>query len=115
MAVGDWKQLEGVELGGDDIAGVRKRVLVGPQEGWDGWVMRVFEIAPGGHTPLHRHPWPHINIGLEGHGSLRLDGKDSPMGAGGYAFIPAGAEHQFSNSGEEPCAVVCIVPEEGDK
>jgi quercetin dioxygenase-like cupin family protein len=115
MVVGDWKKLAGVELSGEGIAGVRKRVPVGPADGWDGWVMRVFEIAPGGHTPRHRHPWPHINLGLEGRGAVWVDGEDSPMGAGGYAFVPAGAEHQFRNDGAEPFAFMCIVPEEGDK
>jgi quercetin dioxygenase-like cupin family protein len=115
MAVGSWKQLEGVELGGDGVVGVRKRVPVGPHEGWDGWVMRIFEIAPGGHTPKHRHPWPHVNLGLEGVGRLWIDGEDSPMGAGGYAFVPPGAEHQFRNDGTESFSFMCIVPEEGDK
>jgi quercetin dioxygenase-like cupin family protein len=37
------------------------------------------------------------------------------MGAGGYAFVPAGVEHQFRNDGTEPFSFMCIVPEEGDK
>jgi len=114
MKVGEWRDVAGVELSGEDIAGVVKRVLVGPRDGWDGWVMRAFELAPGGHTPRHRHPWPHINVMLEGSGTLYLDGEEHALGAGGFAFVPAGAEHQFQNPGEDRFAFVCIVPERGE-
>jgi len=114
MTVGDWRDVAGVELSGEDIAGVVKRVLVGPRDGWEGWVMRAFELAPGGHTPRHRHRWPHINVMLEGRGTLFLDGEAHEVGAGGFAFVPAGAEHQFSNLGEDRFGFICIVPEQGD-
>jgi quercetin dioxygenase-like cupin family protein len=97
------------------LAGVSKRVTIGPKDGWEGWVMRVFELAPGGHTPKHRHPWPHVNLVLEGEGTLQLDGADNALGAGGYAFVPAGAEHQFRNDSRSVFVFMCIVPEEGDK
>lgn len=49
------------------------KVLVSPKEGWDGYVMRVFEVGEAGFTPKHRHPWPHINYVLEGMGELLVD------------------------------------------
>ena len=95
---------------------VNKKVLVGPAEGWEGWVMRLFTFAPGGHTPKHSHPWPHINYIVAGKGILYLDGKEHEVTAGSIAYIPGGKEHQFRNISEsDEFAVICIVPEEGEK
>lgn len=102
------------EIQGRGIAEVTKKVLISPADGWDGWVMRLFELRVGGHTPRHVHGWPHINYIVAGRGLLHLDGQDHPVGAGSYAFIPAGAEHQFANDGDAVFSFICIVPAEGD-
>jgi quercetin dioxygenase-like cupin family protein len=99
---------------GDDVAGVTKQLLVSAAEGWDGWALRLFEVAPGGHTPRHTHDWPHINVVLTGGGTLHVDGVDHQLEPGTSAFVPRGSTHQFTNSGVEPLAFVCIVPEEGE-
>ena len=112
--VGRAEDLAAVTMTGEGVQDVVKRVLVSPGEGWDGWVMRLFEIAPGGHTPRHVHPWPHINFVASGAGELHLDGEDYEIEAGSFAFVPAGDEHQFSATGDTPLSFVCIVPAEGD-
>ncbi|MFA4966263.1 MAG: cupin domain-containing protein [Thermoleophilia bacterium] len=101
-------------VAGEGVAEVVKRVLVSPAEGWEGWVMRFFEVGPGGHTPRHTHAWPHINFVASGSGRLYLDGEDHALSAGSYAYVPGGDEHQFINGGEEPLAFICIVPVEGE-
>lgn len=99
---------------GEGVAEVTKRVLVSPAGGWDGWVMRLFEVGPGGHTPRHAHAWPHINFVASGAGELYLDGEDHAIAAGSFAYVPGGDEHQFANTGGEPLAFICIVPVEGE-
>lgn len=99
---------------GEGLLDVTKRVLVSPAEGWDGWVMRLFDVGPGGHTPRHRHDWPHINFVASGTGELFLDGETHPLAPGSYAYVPSGHEHQFRATGEETLSFVCIVPAEGD-
>ena len=74
--VGKKADVVAVPMAGDGIEGVVKRVLVSPDEGWDGWVMRLFDVDPGGHTPKHAHDWPHINFVAAGRGVLYLDGAD---------------------------------------
>jgi len=91
-----------------------KQVLVGPQQGWDGWVMRLFTLGRGGCTPQHSHPWPHINYVIRGTGTLFLDDKEQNIGSDYVAYIPGGSVHQFKNSGESDLSFICIVPEEGD-
>jgi quercetin dioxygenase-like cupin family protein len=112
--VGDKDGAPLVTMAGEDVAGVGKRVLVSPAEGWEGWVMRLFEVEPGGHTPRHSHPWPHINYVPAGKGSLFVGGEERPLTAGSYAYVPAGAEHQFGAAPDEPLSFICIVPAEGD-
>jgi quercetin dioxygenase-like cupin family protein len=112
--VGRVAEVEGTPLSGEGIEKVVKRLLVGPADGWQGWALRLFELQPGGHTPRHVHPWPHIDYITRGRGMLHLDGVDHAVAEGSFAFVPAGATHQFSNAGADTFAFLCIVPEEGE-
>jgi quercetin dioxygenase-like cupin family protein len=115
MLIGKSEEQAGLQLVGEDIRDVVKRVLVGPDDGWDGWVMRLFDVGPGGHTPRHAHGWPHINYILNGRGLLRVNGDERPIETGSFAVIPAQTEHQFFNTGVERLRFLCIVPAEGDQ
>ena len=115
MIVAHIKDLPGIKLEGAQLQNVVKKVLISPENGWEGNVMRVFELGEGGYTPKHTHPWPHINYILKGKGSLHLDNQDYPLEAGSFAYVPAEKIHQFKNVGNEPFSFICIVPEEGDK
>jgi len=112
--VGHVADVAGQSLSGQDIEKVVKRLLVGPNDGWQGWALRLFELEAGGHTPRHDHPWPHINYITEGCGTLHLDGVDHEIDEGSFAYVPAGATHQFRNTGADTFAFICIVPEEGE-
>jgi len=112
--VGKKADVAAVPMAGDGIEGVMKRVLVSPEEGWDGWVMRLFDVEPGGHTPQHAHDWPHINYVASGRGVLALDGVENPLEAGSYAYVPSNHEHQFRAAVDAPLSFICIVPEAGD-
>lgn len=112
--VGHVAEVLGQPLSGKDIERVVKRLLVGPDEGWQGWALRLFELESGGHTPRHDHPWPHINYVTKGRGILHLDGVDHAVDEGSFAFVPAGATHQYRNVGTDTFAFICIVPEEGE-
>ncbi len=114
MIVSHLKDVKGVRIENPNIKGVVKRVLVSPKEGWEGYVMRVFELEEGGYSPRHSHPWPHITYILKGEGILHLDGKDYEVEEGSFAFVPPDRVHTFSNRGSGKFLFICIVPEEGD-
>ncbi len=114
MIVGNLNDLEGKKIESPEVKNVLKKVLVSPNEGWEGYVMRVFELSEGGYAPKHSHPWPHINYIISGNGTLHIDGKDHEVKEGSFAFVPPGKLHQFSNNGKEDFKFICIVPEEGD-
>ena len=115
MIVAHIKDLAGVKLEGPQLQNVMKKVLISPENGWEGNVMRVFELGEGGYTPKHTHPWPHINYILKGKGTLHLDNLDYALEAGSFAYVPAEKIHQFKNVGNEPFSFICIVPEEGEQ
>lgn len=91
-----------------------KKTLISPNEGWEGWVMRLFTLKDKGNTPRHSHGWPHINFIVSGTGILHLDGRDYPVKAGSVAYVPSDTIHQFTATGEQDFSFICIVPEEGD-
>ncbi len=114
MYVSSIKEIPGIKLNNDVMKNVTKQVLVGPEQGWDSHVMRVFTLDKGGYTPRHSHPWPHINYIISGEGVLFADGKEFDVKAGGTAFVPGGIEHQFTQKGDGEFSFICIVPKEGD-
>lgn len=113
MALGHLNNLEGKAVNNPEAKGALMKVLISPNEGWENHVMRVFEIEPGGFTPRHSHPWPHINYIIEGQGTLFLNGIENTIEAGAYAYVPGGELHQFQNTGSQTLKFICIVPSEG--
>jgi quercetin dioxygenase-like cupin family protein len=96
-----------------DVKNAAMKVLISPEQGWSDYVMRIIELGEGGFSPKHTHDWPHINYVVAGTGTLHVNGKDHPVRAGSYAYVPAGSLHQFQNAGEGPFRFICIVPKHG--
>ena len=57
-----------VEIEGAKDVGIRW--LISKEDGAENFAMRMFELEPGGHTPLHTHPQEHEVFVLEGQGTL---------------------------------------------
>ena len=113
MIVSNENQLAASSMNHPEVKAAAMKVLVGPEQGWQDYVMRVVELGPEGYSPKHAHPWPHINYMLEGQGVLHMDGQDHPVEGGSYAFVPGGTLHQFKNTGTGNFRFICIVPKEG--
>jgi quercetin dioxygenase-like cupin family protein len=91
------------------VVGVQKQVLIGPADGAPTFAIRRFQIAPGGHTACHRHPFEHGVVVLEGEGEVVTQGAH-PLGAGSVVFVPPNEEHQFRNVGQSLFRFLCTVP-----
>lgn len=113
--VGNFNDLEAKILTGDLVKNAGMKVLIGKEQGWDDYVMRVIELGVDGHSPKHSHPWPHINYMIEGEGVVMIDGVDHPVKAGSYSYVPSNLIHQFRNTSNVPFKFICIVPKEGHK
>ncbi|RJQ74172.1 MAG: cupin domain-containing protein [Desulfobacteraceae bacterium] len=113
MTVAHEKDILATTIDHPQVKNAAMKALIGPRQGWSDYVMRVVELDTDGYSPAHAHPWPHINYMLEGKGILLLDGREHPVQAGSYAFVPAGSHHQFKNAGPGKFRFICIVPKEG--
>ncbi len=100
---------------GKDVVGVTKRLLLGPQEGAPTFAVRLFSVAPGGHTPAHTHPYEHGVIVLRGRGEVLAKHGASPVGPGTVVFVRPGEFHGFRNLGQENLEFLCIVPVEVER
>lgn len=114
MFVGNVDEQEATLVVAPGAQNVLKQVLIGPREGWEGWVLRRFTLRDGGCTPRHRHPWPHVVYVLNGEGTVFLEGREHRIGPGFFAYIHGNAEHQFSSTPGRDVIFLCIVPEAGN-
>lgn len=113
MVVGNFNALKAKEITSPLARNAAMKVLVSPEEGWEGYVMRVVELEVDGYSPKHEHDWPHINFVIEGNGTLLIGETLHTLSPGSYAFVPNNTIHQFSNAGDTTLKFICIVPEEG--
>ncbi len=95
---------------GENVKGVAGRVVAGKADGAKNFCMRIFEIAPGGFTPKHAHPWEHEMLFHSGTGEIYGNGKWNPVGSGNTVFMPPDEEHQVRNTGTEPLILACLIP-----
>lgn len=96
---------------GDEAPGVTIRWLIDEEhDRAPFYALRLIEIAPGGHTPHHAHPFEHENYVLEGRGRLHVGEDAYDVAPGSVMFVPNGAHHWFENIGEEPFRFLCGIP-----
>jgi len=97
-----------VEMEGAEGATIRE--LLTCREGTPNFAMRMFEVAPGGHTPLHTHPYEHEVFILDGEGELGGGLEARPLRPGDAVFVPPSALHQFRNTGQKTLRFLCLIP-----
>lgn len=91
------EDIQSVEMKGQGIKGVTKRIAIGPKDGYEGY-FRVFTVQPGGFSPYHSHPWFHANYILEGSGAIIIEGIEHPVKKGSIALYRRREEAPFRQS-----------------
>ncbi len=94
--------------------GAQKKVVIGAADGAPTFVMRVFDVVPGGASSDHSHDFEHEVLILKGQATLKGDGPDQRVSAGYAVYIPANERHQLVNTGKETLQFVCCVPLRGE-
>ncbi|MBI2849695.1 MAG: cupin domain-containing protein [Chloroflexi bacterium] len=93
--------------------GILKQIPISLESGTPNFSFRVFTIEPGGHTPLHNHPFEHLNYIIEGSGAVVSGSKETECKKGDFVMIPPGETHQYKNtSGSGALVLICAVPKE---
>ncbi len=89
---------------------VEIRWLISKDDGAENFAMRMFELQPGGHTPLHTHPHEHEAFVVQGRGVFVYEGQEHQFSAEDVIFVPPNKEHQFKNTGDSVLRLLCIIP-----
>lgn len=92
--------------------GVKFYPIITARDGAPNFAMRLFEIEPGGHTPLHTHKWEHEVYVIDGNGFVVGENKKIRIEKDDCVFIEPSELHQFI-AGEEGIRIICIVPNSG--
>ena len=93
--------------------GIFKQIPISKADGTPTFSFRVFTIEPGGHTPLHNHPFEHLNYVIEGAGKVIGGKTERDLKKGDFVMIPPGEIHQYRNtSAEGSLVLICAVPKE---
>lgn len=110
MKIAHYKEISPDPVGEEGALGVTVRWVISQKDGAPNFSMRVFEVAPGGHSPYHKHPWEHEVFILEGSGVLVQGDEEFPLSKGDVLFIPPGEEHQLKNTSEKELEFICLIP-----
>ena len=90
---------------------VTVRVLFGPQDKAPTFAMRLFEVAPGGHTPFHAHDFEHQVIVLDGDIAIVTADGQTPLHPNDVVMVAPGQQHQFKNRSVQSAArFISLVP-----
>jgi quercetin dioxygenase-like cupin family protein len=89
---------------------VKVRWLITKDMGANHFAMRLFEVQPGGYSPLHTHPWEHEVFILEGEGVVFDGEKTTPFKPNDVVFVLPDERHQFKNTGDRVLKFLCLIP-----
>ena len=94
----------------DGASKLKVRWLITKDIGAPNFAMRLFEMQPGGHSPLHAHDWEHEVFILEGEGTVAGKEGEKKFKPGDADFVPPNEKHQFKNTGKKLVKFICLVP-----
>jgi len=109
MKVNHYERVPAEAVRMDGAVGCRVRWLIGEADSAPNFAMRQFEVAPGGHTPRHSHPYEHEVFVLEGEGIVSERDAEHRLRAGDVVYV-----HQFRNPGRKPLKFLCLIPNSGN-
>ncbi len=90
--------------------GTKIRKLI-DEERAPNFIMRRFEIEPGGLIGVHAHPWEHEIYILEGELFLTNDdGKTDKVEKGEFLYIPPAERHGYVNENDKTVSFICMIP-----
>lgn len=95
---------------GNASCGVIRRVLVGPDEGADDFVIRYFTLPPGGNSALEHHKHQHGVVVIHGQGRVLVGDEWHPLTPGDAVYIEPDEMHQLQASADQSLSFICVIP-----
>jgi quercetin dioxygenase-like cupin family protein len=111
MLIKNLNTVGAAEVNMEGAKNVKVRVIFGPADNAPTFAMRIFELAPAGHTPFHTHGFEHEAVILDGDIVLVTENGEKPVQKGDMVLIMPNEQHQFKNrSATQPARFMCLVP-----
>ena len=110
MKLSHFEEIEQQDIQMPGATGCKVRWLVGQPDGAPNFSMRKFEVAQGGFTPRHSHPYEHEVFVLEGEGTVLEGDIEHPIKTGDVLYVSPNEIHQFKNTGQAPLKFLCLIP-----
>jgi quercetin dioxygenase-like cupin family protein len=88
----------------------KRRWLVTKERGSPNFTMAIVEVAPGGSTLRHSHPYEHAMYFLDGVGELLESNGTSPLSPWEAVYIAPDEIHQIRNTGKTTLRFLSVEP-----
>ena len=105
-----WEGVEPQIINTEEVQGILKHVLVGPQDGAPTFIMRYFQVPPGEQTFFHTHNHEHGMLILHGQAQIQIKEERTDLSQLDTIFVSGGDLHRVINTGEEPLGFICVIP-----
>lgn len=114
MQIIETAKMEATPVESPEVKDIKIKWVIDDKTGAPNFAMRIFDIAPGGFTPLHRHDWEHEIYIISGEATAVGEGEEMrPVKAGDAVFVAGGELHQFKNTSAELMKMMCLIPLSG--
>ena len=110
MKIVDYKKVKAEAVDFEDVKDVKVRWLISDKDKAPNFAMRLFEVGPGGYSPLHTHSWEHEVFILEGEGVANDGKKEFKIKSGTVVYVAPEEKHQFKNTGNYTLKFLCLIP-----
>ncbi|MBI3946421.1 MAG: cupin domain-containing protein [Armatimonadetes bacterium] len=112
MQVIHHEQIEARPVTTEGAHGATIREVFTAETGAPTFAMRVFELAPGGCTPRHTHPWEHEVFVLAGSGCVEGPEGCAPLSPGTAVLVAPDEVHSFRSAADQGLKFICLIPVE---
>lgn len=110
-----WDDVQPVEFNTEEIRGVLKHVLVGPEDGAPNFIIRYFQVPINSQTFHHAHPHEHGMLILHGKAKVQINEAFHEVGPLDSIFLSGNDVHQVINTGDSPLGFLCVITREAEQ
>jgi len=110
MKIVDYREVKAEDVDFENVKDVKVRWLISDKDKAPNFAMRLFEVGPGGYSPLHTHDWEHEVFILEGEGVANNGEKEFKIKSGTVIYVAPEERHQFRNVGTDTLKFLCLIP-----
>lgn len=102
---------------GTHFKDITRQTLMGEGDGEQAlkYLIRYFEVQPGGYSSLERHEHTHSVVIIRGAGEVILEDRVEAVGLHDCVYVAPNTFHQFHATGSEPLGFLCVVERERDR